>query len=113
MPRWWTPQHRAHMTALGRAGCALCFFDTSGLEYIELARGRRSVTVVTWDLVWDHAAGLLLHAEAGGVAVGVDGAPYRLAGGNALPLILAPSQRSAAAVLEVLAAGEVGPTTLD
>ncbi len=48
MPRWWTPGQRAGMNALGRAGVSLGFFDTSGLEYVQLASGRRRVIVLTW-----------------------------------------------------------------
>jgi fructose-1,6-bisphosphatase/inositol monophosphatase family enzyme len=88
--RWWTPQHREAFNELARHGVSLAYFDTSGLEYIELASGRRSVMVVTWENPWDHAAGLLLHAEAGGVAVTTTGTPFALAGGNALPLVVAP-----------------------
>ncbi len=48
--------------------------------------------------MWDHAAGVLLLAEAGGVTVGADGAPFRVSGGNALPLVAATDAALAAAV---------------
>jgi fructose-1,6-bisphosphatase/inositol monophosphatase family enzyme len=88
--RWWTPRQRDEFNVLCRHGVSLAFFDTSGLEYIELASGRRSVMIVTWENPWDHAAGLLLHAEAGGVSRTATGEEFLISGGNALPLVVAP-----------------------
>ena len=104
--RWWTAENRARFNAMSRAGVALCFFDTSGLEYIELAAGRRSAMVLTWEFPWDHAAGLLLHAEAGGVAMARDGRGFSLAGGNALPFVVAPDEDCARALHATFAEGE-------
>ena len=101
--RWWTPSQRLAFNALCAHGVSLAFFDTSGLEYIELAAGRRGVMIVTWENVWDHAAGLLLHAEAGGVARTAAGEPFRLAGGNMLPLVAAPDEECAARVHAAMA----------
>ena len=97
-PKWWTPQERTRVNALAGHQVALSYLDTSGIEYIELASGRRSAMVLTWELPWDHAAGLLLHAEAGGVATTADGSPFRLAGGNRLPFVAAPDAQYAAAL---------------
>src|SRR5262249_55482870 len=36
-PHWWPRGMRSRLGQLGRAGASLCFFDTVGLEYIELA----------------------------------------------------------------------------
>jgi fructose-1,6-bisphosphatase/inositol monophosphatase family enzyme len=77
---------------------SLAFFDTTGLDYVEVAAGRRSVMIMPWEHAWDHAAGVLLLAEAGGVTCGADGAPFRVAGGNALPLVAAPDPALAALV---------------
>jgi fructose-1,6-bisphosphatase/inositol monophosphatase family enzyme len=96
MPGWWSPSQRAGMNALSHHGVSLSFFDTTGLEYVECASGLRAAMVLTWDAVWDHAAGVLLLTEAGGVVCAADGAPFRLAGGNALPLIAAPDAECAA-----------------
>jgi fructose-1,6-bisphosphatase/inositol monophosphatase family enzyme len=96
MPRWWSATQRAGMNALCHQGVSLSFFDTTGLEYVECASGRRTAMVMTWEAVWDHAAGVLLLTEAGGVVHGADGAPFRLAGGNALPLVAAPDAECAA-----------------
>ncbi len=60
-----------------------------GLTYIELASGQESAAVFTWDNPWDHAAGLLLHAEAGGFSAMVNGGPFSLIGDHELPLVVA------------------------
>ncbi|GAB4060113.1 inositol monophosphatase family protein [Catellatospora paridis] len=101
-PIWWAPDHREGFHRLSRHGVALSFFDTSGLEYIQLASGRRTAMVLTWELPWDHAAGLLLHAEAGGVAMAADGSPFRIGGGNPMPFLVAPDAATAHLVLSAL-----------
>lgn len=100
-PRWWAGQDRERFNALFLTGISPAFFDTSGLVYVELAAGRRSAMVVNWELPWDHAAGLLLHAEAGGHTRTAAGAPFNLAGGNAMPVAVAPDPQLA----ELLLAG--------
>ncbi|MGW0661580.1 inositol monophosphatase family protein [Streptodolium elevatio] len=65
---------------------------SAGLEYVDLVRGDADALVYTWENPWDHAAGLLLLAEAGGVAANLDGSPFALSGGNALPLIAAANE---------------------
>ncbi|MEV4416303.1 inositol monophosphatase [Catellatospora sp. NPDC049609] len=102
-PVWWRPEERDGFHRLARHGVALSFFDTSGLEYIQLASGRRTAMVLTWELPWDHAAGLLLHAEAGGVAMTADGGEVRIGGGNVLPFLVAPDAATARLVLSALA----------
>ena len=101
-PRWWTDSTRVQINELCGSAVALSFFDTSGLEYVRLAGGRRAVMIVTWEHVWDHAAGLLLHAEAGGVNLGADGRAFDLCGGNALPLVVAPGREVAERVHSAL-----------
>ncbi|GAA1380533.1 inositol monophosphatase family protein [Catellatospora chokoriensis] len=105
-PIWWKPAHRDGFHRLSRHGVALSFFDTSGLEYIQLASGRRTAMVLTWELPWDHAAGLLLHAEAGGVAMAADGSPFRIGGGNPMPFLVAPDAETARLVLAALNPGD-------
>lgn len=97
-PKWWTPLERARFNALARHQISVSYLDTSGIEYVELASGRRSAMILTWELPWDHAAGLLLHAEAGGVTVTADGSPFRLSGGNRMPFVVAADARMAAAL---------------
>lgn len=102
--RWWGPELMARFNAVCRTGVALCFFDVSGLEYVELAAGRRQAMLVTWEFPWDHAAGLLLHAEAGGVSLSGD-RPFRLAGGNELPFVVAPDLVLARQLRDAMADG--------
>jgi fructose-1,6-bisphosphatase/inositol monophosphatase family enzyme len=101
--RWWTPAQRSRFNTLCAYGVSLAFFDTSGLEYLELAAGRRSAMVLTWDFPWDHAAGALLVAEAGGAMTLPDGSPYRPVGGTALPMVAAADAASAGRVHAALA----------
>jgi fructose-1,6-bisphosphatase/inositol monophosphatase family enzyme len=48
----------------------------SGLEYIDVALGRAHFSLHSRSLPWDHAAGMLITAEAGGVAAFLDGSRY-------------------------------------
>jgi fructose-1,6-bisphosphatase/inositol monophosphatase family enzyme len=48
----------------------------SGLEYMDVAFGRAHFTLHSRSLPWDHAAGMMLIAEAGGVSSFLDGTPY-------------------------------------
>lgn len=78
---------------------------SAGLEYLRIARGQLDAVAFSWELAWDHAAGLLLVAEAGGSHLTLDGSPFRLAGGNALPFTAARDAETARRILGVLAAG--------
>ncbi len=49
-----------------------------GHEYRLAASGRTDFLVYGQMMPWDHAAGLLIHREAGGYAALFDGAPYAL-----------------------------------
>jgi fructose-1,6-bisphosphatase/inositol monophosphatase family enzyme len=53
-----------------RLGSAACAFRA-------LAGGERHFSVYNQLWSWDHAAGVLIHGEAGGYSARVDGAPYR------------------------------------
>ncbi|GAA1406538.1 inositol monophosphatase family protein [Kitasatospora putterlickiae] len=75
---------------------------SAGLEYLAIARGTLDATVFGWENAWDHAAGLLLVAEAGGAHATLAGTPFRLAGGNALPFITARDARTLARIRRVL-----------
>src|SRR3546814_6239919 len=73
---------RAHADAVlpgrhYRRGCA-------AYDYRMLAAGEWHFAYYSKNMPWDHAPGLLIHAEAGGHAARLDGRPYRpseLAGG--------------------------------
>lgn len=48
----------------------------SALEYVEIAFGRAQFSLHSRSLPWDHAAGMLIVAEAGGRVGFLDGTPY-------------------------------------
>lgn len=103
-PVWWPRGYGRNFDALNAAGFDVRYFDASGIEYLDLAIGRRSAMVLTWEHCWDHAAGLLLIAEAGGHVCALDGTPVRLNGGNALPFIAASDPGTADVVRRVIGA---------
>ena len=113
LPLWWSPRIRTGMNRLCRHGISMCFMDTAGLEYIELASGRRTAMISTWQLPWDHAAGILLLLEAGGVVMTRDGTSFRLAGGNALPFVAAPDAACATALLAGMEPSGTEPRRLE
>jgi fructose-1,6-bisphosphatase/inositol monophosphatase family enzyme len=49
----------------------------AGQEYLRLIDGRHDFSLYNRIKPWDHAAGVLLHREAGGLAAKHDGTPYR------------------------------------
>lgn len=73
----------------------------AGREYLDLLTGRMDFILYRRLMPWDHAAGVLLHAEAGGEGRLVDGDDYRptLREG---PILLAPDAPSWHAVRAVL-----------
>ncbi|MER5349353.1 inositol monophosphatase family protein [Kitasatospora sp. NPDC002551] len=81
---------------------------SAGLEYVEIARGALDATVFGWENAWDHAAGLLLVAEAGGAHATLAGTPFRLAGGNTLPFVTARDATTTARVRRLLLGEEPG-----
>jgi fructose-1,6-bisphosphatase/inositol monophosphatase family enzyme len=46
-------------------------------DYVQLAKGTLDFALYQRTLPWDHAAGALIHAEAGGYSARLDGTPYR------------------------------------
>ncbi|OON81730.1 inositol monophosphatase family protein [Streptomyces tsukubensis] len=76
---------------------------SAGLEYLAIARGELDSTAFSWELAWDHAAGILLVTEAGGAHRTLTGEPFRIVGGNALPFATARDETTAARVAGLLA----------
>ena len=77
---------------LARIGVAICY-RCSAHEYRLVAAGHYDFLFHSKLMPWDHAAGWLLHREAGGYSARFDGTPYRptqLDGG----LICAPDEGS-------------------
>jgi fructose-1,6-bisphosphatase/inositol monophosphatase family enzyme len=73
----------------------------AGQEYLRLARGQIHFAQFWRIKPWDHAAGVLLHSEAGGHAARINGEPYRPTdreGG----LLLAPNAASWRALHDAL-----------
>ncbi len=101
--KWRTGPLQAPLDRLMALGLESRSVGTSGLAYVEAALGLRPLAVLAWDNVWDHAAGLLLHAEAGGVARLLDGGDYDLVGPNRMPLIVGPDSATVNAVAAAMA----------
>jgi fructose-1,6-bisphosphatase/inositol monophosphatase family enzyme len=76
-------------------------FRCAAHQYRMLSAGYCHIQIFRRLLPWDHAAGVLLHREAGGYARQFDGAPYRpshIDGG----LLLTPDEASWRAVAAAL-----------
>jgi fructose-1,6-bisphosphatase/inositol monophosphatase family enzyme len=76
----------AGVASLGRRGSA-------AHDYLDLVEGRLHFAHFRKLMPWDHAAGVLIHAEAGGRGALLDGSPYRPAAGDGA-LLLAPGRDS-------------------
>ena len=63
-----------------------------GIDYARLAAGEIHFSYYRGLMPWDHAAGALLHAEAGGFSVCLDGRPYRSSDHSVGGLLLAPDR---------------------
>ncbi|MGP4111182.1 inositol monophosphatase family protein [Streptomyces sp. 4N509B] len=101
-PDYVSPPHQRALRALWTDGVAPRVTGAAGLEYLRIARGELDAVAYSWELAWDHAAGLLLVAEAGGTSLTLDDEPFRLAGGNALPFTAARDPDTARRILGVL-----------
>ncbi len=78
---------RNRVRALRSVRCA-------GLEYLRLASGEMHFSLFTKLMPWDHAAGVLLHREAGGHASYLEGGAYEPAAIKRSGLLLAPDPES-------------------
>ncbi|MFC8538496.1 inositol monophosphatase family protein [Streptomyces sp. NPDC057249] len=104
-PDYTTDAQKAALLGLRAEGFAARPCGSAGLEYLAVARGELDAIAFSWEYAWDHAAGLLLVAEAGGAEATLSGAPFRIAGGNTLPFTAARDHGTADRVLEALRAG--------
>lgn len=68
-------------------------WGSAGRVYMALAEGTIGFVIFRSLNPWDHAAGVLLHLEAGGTAALIDGTPYRPVPLK-MPLISAPGPES-------------------
>ncbi|WP_434619620.1 inositol monophosphatase family protein [Azospirillum sp. B2RO_4] len=67
--------------------------SSAAQEYLRLLEGRAHYSLYHRLMPWDHAAGVLMHAEAGGYSALIDGTPYRpgLLNGS---ILLAPDREN-------------------
>ncbi len=70
----------------------------AGVEYLEILAGRATFSIYRRTKPWDHAAGALMLAEAGGGAVRFDGHDYGPAQPTDAGIIGAPSRQALAEV---------------
>ncbi|GAA2412029.1 inositol monophosphatase family protein [Streptomyces glaucosporus] len=102
-PDFTTDEQKRALLALDTEGVAPRPCGSAGLEYLNVARGALDAVAFSWENAWDHAAGLLLVAEAGGGHATLTGEPFRLAGGNALPFTAARDEVTVRRILSLLA----------
>ncbi|MEU9861276.1 inositol monophosphatase family protein [Streptomyces sp. NPDC047971] len=88
-PDYTTEDQKRALLGLDTEGVRPRPCGSAGLEYLAVARGVLDATAFSWEYAWDHAAGLLLVAEAGGAHTTVAGEPFHITGGNALPFTAA------------------------
>ncbi|MEV6314446.1 inositol monophosphatase family protein [Streptomyces sp. NPDC051776] len=101
-PDFTTPEEDAALARLEVEGVAPRPCGSAGLEYLRVAQGALAAVAFGWENPWDHAAGLLLVEEAGGVSATVAGEPFRIAGGNALPFTAARDEATARYLLALM-----------
>ncbi|MET8181326.1 inositol monophosphatase family protein [Streptomyces sp. NPDC005336] len=99
-----TDREKRALSGLRTTGVVPRPCGSAGLEYLHVARGELDAIAFTWENAWDHAAGLLLVAEAGGANATLSGEPFRIAGGNALPFTAARDEETVRHILGLLAA---------
>jgi fructose-1,6-bisphosphatase/inositol monophosphatase family enzyme len=85
-----TAEDDRQVSRLRRSGVALRDCSGVGVTYLELALGVHDAAVFGWTTVWDHAAGLLLHAEAGGWSAAGERGQVRLLTEADPPVVVAP-----------------------
>jgi fructose-1,6-bisphosphatase/inositol monophosphatase family enzyme len=66
----------------------------AGHEYLRLARGETQFALFSRLMPWDHAPGVLIHAEAGGYGAYLEGGPFNPARIDASGILLAPDKAS-------------------
>ncbi|MEU0787018.1 inositol monophosphatase family protein [Streptomyces sp. NPDC006173] len=101
-PDYTTDEQKRALRGLRSEGVVARPCGSAGLEYLAVARGELDATAFSWEAAWDHAAGLLLVEEAGGTHRTLDGEPFRVTGGNALPFTAARDEATARRVVALL-----------
>lgn len=107
-PDYTTHDQKRALSCLWTDGIAPRPCGSAGLEYLAVASGRLDAVAFSWELAWDHAAGLLLVAEAGGAHLTITGESFAITGDNALPFTAARDEGTARRILGILTAGRPG-----
>jgi fructose-1,6-bisphosphatase/inositol monophosphatase family enzyme len=111
-PIFRTGREREVLARLDVAGARCSPCSCAGLAYLDVARGGSDGVAFFWESPWDHAAGLLLTAEAGGASLTASGAPFHIPGGNTLPFTVARDAATARRIAGVMAGRPVDPRGL-
>jgi fructose-1,6-bisphosphatase/inositol monophosphatase family enzyme len=104
-PDFTTDEQKRALLGLRTDGVAPRPCSSAGLEYLRVASGELDGVAFSWESAWDHAAGLLLVAEAGGSSSTIAGESFRIAGNNALPFTAARDAATARRIVELLQTG--------
>ncbi|MCX5400869.1 inositol monophosphatase family protein [Streptomyces sp. NBC_00102] len=104
-PDFTTDEQKRALLGLRTEGIDARACGSAGLEYLAVARGALDALAFNWEFAWDHAAGLLLVAEAGGSHATLSGARFRLAGDNDLPFAVGRDEATVARIREALLTG--------
>ncbi|HEY5832535.1 inositol monophosphatase family protein [Streptomyces sp.] len=104
-PVFRTAREREMLAGLEAGGVECLPCCCAGLAYLEVARGETDGVAFFWESPWDHAAGLLLVAEAGGASRTASGVPFRVPGSNALPFTVARDAATARRVVQLMTGG--------
>ncbi len=100
--RFSTPEMGRHIEIRRKRLTTLKSLHCAGHEYLRLADGEIDFSFFTKLMPWDHAPGVLIHREAGGLSRTLDGADYSPARRDAPALLIAPDKASWQALFEVL-----------
>lgn len=104
-PDFTTEDQKSALLGLRAVGVRPRPCGSAGLEYLAIARGELDAVAFSWELAWDHAAGLLLVTETGGEHRGRDGEPFRITGDNALPFTAGRDAATTERIHALLSAG--------
>ena len=97
-----SPEMTRHIQARRHLVQTLKTLRCAGQEYLRLAQGETHFSLFTKMMPWDHAPGVLIHGEAGGTGLTLDGAAYDAARRPSPALLLAPDDASWRALHETL-----------
>lgn len=95
------PRLTRHKPFSGRFA-AISNSKSCGIDYVRLAAGEVQFAYYRGLKPWDHAAGALLHAEAGGFSACLDGRPYRSCEHGVGGLLLAPDRATWQAIADAI-----------